>query len=242
MCLITFLPEGIEPDAEALVAGADCNPDGHGYAIVDGDRLLVERGLDAHELVEGFLTARRAHPAGAALFHSRLATHGVINTANCHPFRLGADRRTVMAHNGILPHDVRPKKGERRSDSRIAAERYLPRLGSLQMLSVRHEIERWMGTGNKMVLLTADPAFDSTAYLLNEQSGFWVDGAWYSNLNFVDASGPWRPERERDVWACLRCDGPVGETGLCLQCGYCQFCGGYAPSCECWDHLDTWSA
>lgn len=242
MCLITFLPEGIEPDAEAIVAGADCNPDGHGYAIVDCDRLLVERGLDAHTLIERFLAARRDHPAGAAMFHSRLATHGVINTANCHPFRLGADRRTVMAHNGILPVNVRPKTGERRSDSRIAAERYLPRLGSLRQASVRHQVEEWMGPGNKMVLLTVDPAFDSTAYLLNEDSGFWVEGVWYSNQNFVDASGPWLPSVEHDVWACCQCDGLVAETGLCGECGHCQFCGENAPFCECWRHTTTCSA
>ncbi|MGW5105951.1 hypothetical protein [Nocardia sp. NPDC004123] len=43
------------------------------------------------------------------MFHSRFATHGFITNQNCHPFAIGGDERTVMAHNGVLPDIVQPR-------------------------------------------------------------------------------------------------------------------------------------
>jgi hypothetical protein len=111
MCLLTYFPAGQLPDLDALKAGTDYNPDGHGYAIVvpdatrrDGGRLLVGKGLDAELVLTRFDRDRRAHPDGPALFHSRLRTHGLVDEANCHPFRLAGDPRTVMAH--YVPRNI----------------------------------------------------------------------------------------------------------------------------------------
>ena len=103
MCLLTFLPAAVMPDLTALTNGAWINEDGHGFAIVTTDGLLVHRGMDAHEVIDAFANARGQHPSGPALFHSRLATHGDTTVDNCHPFPVGGDDRTVIAHNGILP-------------------------------------------------------------------------------------------------------------------------------------------
>jgi glutamine amidotransferase len=106
MCLLTYLPAGVQPDTDALLTGALVNADGHGFAIVAGrrlDRLIVQRGLDGEAVIDAFIAARLQHPQGPALFHSRLATHGDTTLDNCHPFTLGGDTRTVLAHNGVLP-------------------------------------------------------------------------------------------------------------------------------------------
>jgi predicted glutamine amidotransferase len=97
---------GVQPDTDALLTGALVNADGHGFAIVAGrrlDRLIVQRGLDGEAVIDAFIAARLQHPQGPALFHSRLATHGDTTLDNCHPFTLGGDTRTVLAHNGVLP-------------------------------------------------------------------------------------------------------------------------------------------
>ncbi|MFE7803032.1 hypothetical protein [Nocardia sp. NPDC057440] len=64
---------------------------------------------------------------------------------NCHPFVVGGDPRTVLAHNGILAH---PSSGDPRSDRRIAAEDLLPRrpFGSLDSWAGHERLERWLGT------------------------------------------------------------------------------------------------
>jgi len=235
MCLITFLPPHTAPDDAALAAGARANPHGHGYAIVSGDRLLLERGLDAAQMIDRFLRARRAHPDGPAVFHSRLATHGRISTANCHPFAVGGDARTVLAHNGILPAAVWPPRRSRRSDTRIAAEQYLPTLGSLRQARVRRRVERWMGPGNKMVILTVDPTYRQTAYLLNEQAGFWSEGIWYSNLDFDGAHNRWRDWTIERVGECVCGAVLLAQDLFCLHCARCVLCAAGPDTCQCWE-------
>jgi predicted glutamine amidotransferase len=156
MCLLTFIPGGVQPELDALSCGADVNPDGHGWAIVAGQRLLVGHGMNPAETIASFAEARGRHPDGPALFHSRYATAGRVNVDNCHPFAVGGDPRTVLAHNGVLPASVQPSRGERRSDTRIAAEDFLPRFGSLRSRAARLRFEKWMTLRNKIVILTVD--------------------------------------------------------------------------------------
>jgi hypothetical protein len=248
MCLLTFVPAGVMPDITALWHGSQVNTDGHGFAVVDGNHVVVRRGMDAERMLEEFLAARHRHPDGPALFHSRLGTHGGHGVDNCHPFAVGGDARTVLAHNGILPAAVRPAKGDRRSDTRIAAEDFLPAFGPLRLRRTRLRLERWMTPHNKMVILTVDRRFKQRSYILNETSGTWDRGIWYSNDGYLPAS----PRR----WSHTH---PYGwETGsslspgrtpsrcgccgfildprddACPDCGWCLECGEMPPDCWCY--------
>ncbi|HKN52923.1 MAG TPA: hypothetical protein VJX66_10500 [Amycolatopsis sp.] len=238
MCLLTFLPPGTQPDPQALANGAEANTDGHGFAIVTDDRLIVRRGLNGEQMISDFARHRAAHPAGPALFHSRFATHGSISKANIHPFPIGQDRLTVLAHNGVLPMTVRPRPGDRRSDTRIAAQEFLsaqPFL-SLEHTATRSRIEQWLGPDNKLVVLTVNPRYPASAYLFNEDSGQWDNGIWYSNHDYL-------PDRyagiDLDYWApdaaCPFCS-TVGlfdpELGICLVCEACPVCGQRNGECS----------
>lgn len=186
MCLLTYYPAGAEVDTTRLLAGSRTNNDGHGFAIVDGDRLIVQRSMVASTLIENFAAMRALHPDGPALFHSRFTTHGLTNVENCHPFTVGGDGRTVLAHNGIMPAVVQPAKGDHRSDTRITAEDFIPAAyGHLRKAKSRQRFARWMTTSNKAVLLTVDPTYQDNAYIFNESEGHWVDGVWYSNYGYV---------------------------------------------------------
>lgn len=233
MCLLTYYPDGVMPDASMLQDAAEVNPDGHGFAIVTPSGLLIERGMDAVEMIHAFVEMRDVFPERPALFHSRWASHGSIGLDNCHPFEIGGDPRTVVAHNGVLPAWTHPSKGDARSDTRIAAEDCLPAFGSLDSEPVMRGLAGWMGPHNKIVILTVDPQYRHNAYLVNEDHGHWVDGVWYSNLNFLTPRQPW------PTWSTSgsRCD----NTGLtCPVCwcedaldpdrGFCQVCG-CCPDC-----------
>jgi len=251
MCLLTFLPPGVQPDLTALCNGAIHNNDGHGYAIVCGDRLVVQRSMDAAALIEAFAVDRLRYPGGPALFHSRLTTHGNTSLDNCHPFRLGGDHRTVLAHNGVLPAVVQPGKGDTRSDTRIAAEDYLPRVGSLRSRRVRLKVQTWMTRYNKMVILTVDRRYREQAYVLNEDCGIWHDGIWYSNDSYLppgpsvrwhwgddhDDTADWVPldqfgsARDR----CPFCRTVISLTEAdCRACGWCLDCGEPFADCTCY--------
>ena len=233
MCLLSFLPPDIQPDVGALHNGTIINHDGHGFAIVHDDTILVERSLDAGALIEAFAVARSRYPHGPALFHSRMGTHGDNGIGNCHPFAVGGDERTVIAHNGILPAATQPARGDARCDTRIAAEELLPSLGSLRSRRMRLQVSRWMGRHNKIVVLSVDRRFREQAYILNEEAGIWHEGVWYSNDHYLPLrrSGWW----ERRPAQCPDCRTPIdAEQEYCLWCGWCLDCDSAPAECICW--------
>ncbi|MBF6063550.1 class II glutamine amidotransferase [Nocardia terpenica] len=233
MCILTFFPPGATPNLDALAGGAIANPHGHGYAVLADDALVVGHGLDPATVITEFAAVRAEFPDTPALFHSRLATHGRVSADNCHPFALGGDERTVLAHNGILPATVHPTLGDPRSDTRIAAEDYLPTVpfGSLDSWTGRAGLEHWLGT-DKMVLLTVDPAYRQRAYLFNEHHGHWHKGIWYSNHSYRWASAGFD---YTDTDYCLNCGEfePEWFGAHCTFCGFCQDCLAEYPDCQC---------
>lgn len=206
MCLLTFYRPGVLPDLDALRNGAFVNDDGHGYAIVTRDRkLIVGRGLNSDAMIEEFNKVRRKHPHGPAMFHSRYGTGGSNDLLNVHPFAVGGDSRTVIAHNGVFPASVQPGKGESRCDTRIVAEDFLPLIGPLSQRKHRLVVEKWMGDNNKIVLLTTDPKYKQPWFILNEDAGDWEEDTWYSNsgwktdwryYSFRSSSRSWYDEWE----------------------------------------------
>lgn len=261
MCMLTYFPPATLPDLDALANGAEFNNDGHGFAIVTPGRLIVRHGMDRDRAIGRFAQARAEHPDGPALFHSRYATHGTRTRANCHPFRVGHDARTVLAHNGILPRRVRPKGGDQRSDTRIAAEDFLPRspYSAWDDPRAQRDLARWLGAGNKLVVLTVDPRYRQHGYLINEDSGIWDAGIWYSNRDYQgyddydDAVGtPSISDEDSPYEICAVCltVGVIDGSGYCVLCGGCADCGEPDGYCACYspgrypltEHADlSWS-
>lgn len=193
MCILTFIPEGVQPDTDALANGADNNPDGHGFAIVDTkqSRIVVRRGMEPNRLIDEFVKMRKTLD-GPALFHSRIATAGLVEKVNCHPFRVGNDPTTVVAHNGILPREAQPAKSDWRSDTRIFAETLLPGRNFDGRRSMK-KLAHWLA-GDKLVILTVNPRWEANAYLVNSSKGEWdvKTGIWYSNQSYRDDYNAYR--------------------------------------------------
>lgn len=205
MCMLTYFPEGQQPDAERLLNGTVYNNDGHGFAIVDPDNLelIIRKGMDPELLVAEFVRMRAEFPNGPAMFHSRWGTGGTVSEYNCHPFNVH-DRwsaheqnldddgnwdfpavigQTVLGHNGIL--QVEQEKTDLRSDTRMACEEIIGEWYDLADERDRDALADWIGTGNKFVILTVDPRFDRHAYIINEKRGVWDEGVWYSNHDYI---------------------------------------------------------
>ena len=189
MCVLSFYRPGVMPNRECLENGADSNPHGHGYAIIAGSDVLTGHSMSADAAIEAFIRVRAEHRDSYALFHSRITTDGATTLDNCHPFIVGDDPRTVLAHNGILPKSARPGKTDARSDTRILAEELIPRgvFGHLGQRRARRRLAQWTlseGYGNKLVILTTDPRYGRNAYVINEHLGEWSDGVWWSNSSY----------------------------------------------------------
>lgn len=254
MCLLTFIPPHVQPGVQALINGSYVNDDGHGFAVVIGNRIVVKRGWNASKLAEEFARVRAAHPDGPAMFHSRFGTHGARDKGNVHPFELGGDSRTVIAHNGILPGKVQPRNGDPRSDTRIAAEDHLPRAyGRLSTYRARKAVGRWITDANKIVILTVDRRYRGHSFIINESAGIWDGGIWYSNSGYLDRPEPqfdrfrWTADNaewlrkfyaDPDDIPLTECDNCHSYTdalyGDCDQCGFCFDCEQGPADCQCY--------
>lgn len=255
MCILSYLPPNVEPDLEGLLNGGINNPDGHGWAITDRSTIIVGKSMSLETALDDFETARKKHMSGHALFHSRWATHGKLDTSNVHPFVVGGSDLTVVAHNGILPAAAWPAKKDPRSDTRIFADEILStQYRRLDKPGARHALKQWIGTGNKLVILTVDPKYRENAYIVNEDKGHWdtLTGLWHSNHDYlwvsswakpvtttiaVGANGkplPWW-EQQETTEDCLMCNyGRVNQaTNFCSECGTCQDCFEHSRDCQC---------
>jgi glutamine amidotransferase len=170
------------PDPVELELSAANNPDGFGYAIITArGNLLIRRGMDADHIISAFLKDRKKH-LGPAIWHSRIGTSGTKTSMNCHPFIVGRDHRTVLAHNGTL---FRPPHNEPRSDTNIFAAEVMPvHFRAVDRPAVRLRLERQLG-GNKVALLTTNRRYRHPFYIFNEHLGEWTEmGAWMSNSSY----------------------------------------------------------
>lgn len=186
MCLLVVCQPNSTPKREELQAGACRNPHGFGFAIVANDKIISFRSMSAKKTIKKFLALREQYPNGYAMWHARLATHGVKNEQNCHPFVVGNDERVYLAHNGVL--DVTIPDNDKRSDTRLFAEDILPAMGGVLALDNDHlfdMLSKW-SYGSKICVLSVHPDSKFQCYIINEKSGEWDnDGVWWSNKHHI---------------------------------------------------------
>ncbi|MBR1526823.1 MAG: class II glutamine amidotransferase [Prevotella sp.] len=100
MCVICYIPKGVEtPSREIVTAMHRANSHGMGMCT-PSDKY---KGMSFDTL---YRHLRKRSIDEPCLLHFRLATHGSIKNANCHPF-YDAITDTYFMHNGIL--DIEPK-------------------------------------------------------------------------------------------------------------------------------------
>lgn len=266
MCMLCVVPPNVIPSRDKLENSALNNPHGFGFAIVipSEKRIHAERTMNADTSINRFLEMRARHPEGYAMWHARFATHGTTTVENCHPFRVGGDRKTYLAHNGILP--VIEPQGDTRSDTRIFAEDLLPAIGGVASLDneqIVNLIEDFT-TGSKVAVLTVDPVAKYQCYIFHEDKG-WKDdsGVWWSNDScylpkpYTYTPTTWEnkyystkpldfvKQRTKEVkyLECSVCELNVGSDELeeagytdefCPQCGSCYDCFAYMSDCLCY--------
>jgi hypothetical protein len=254
MCMLCVIPPNVIPSRDKLEASALNNPHGFGFAIIipSENRIHSERTMNADTSINRFLEMRAKYPEGYATWHARLATHGTTTVDNCHPFKVGHDERTYLAHNGILP--IIEPQGDTRSDTRIFAEDLLPAIGGVSALDnpqVYNLIEDFT-SGSKVVVLTVDPRAEHQCYLIHENKGkVDASGVWWSNDScYLDSyTRMWTSVQPLDfgltvkddeIWAyCEVCDYTVPEKpekaeDYCPQCGSCFMCMIYMNDCLCY--------
>ena len=248
MCMLCVIEPGKVPTRDELENTALNNPDGFGYAIHVGDAIINNRGMNADVMISEFLAVRKTFNDGYAIWHARYATHGARELDNCHPFKVGKDERTYLAHNGIL--DVMIPKGDHRSDTRVFAESILPAMGGSKVLDDPYVFDmlETFTVGSKVAVLTCNPVNNSPVYILNERLGKWDDCVWWSNdtHKLLDYSSYYtlgkKPGVVEEKLECPQCGCVFDESmlekleewGACPMCKTCLDCMSHETQCMCY--------
>lgn len=258
MCMLCVVPPNVIPSRDKLEASALNNPHGFGFAIVipKEKRIHTERTMNADTSINRFIEMRGQYPEGYAMWHARLATHGSVTVDNCHPFAVGGDTQTYLAHNGILP--ILEPKGDKRSDTRIFAEDLLPAIGGVSALDntqVMNLIEDFT-SGSKVAILTVDPRAQYQCYVIHEEKGVCdSSGVWWSNdscyLTSYGGLGTWtsvkpydfglsdNKDDEESFAECVICQRVTCleelEDSYCPQCKSCFDCNMHKTGCMCFE-------
>ena len=112
----------------------------------------------------------------------------MIDVNNAHPHKVNED--LVLIHNGILDIDV--PKDSKKSDTVLFIEKHLKELpsGFEYNKSIMRLIEDRIGKSNKFCFLNSKGDY----FILNESSGEWINGVWYSNQSYIDYSNRFKYE------------------------------------------------
>jgi predicted glutamine amidotransferase len=175
MCLAIYEPAGKLTSDEALEAGWNANSDGGGYAFLHDGTVMVRKGYSKWKEFRAALAADRGVAKGSPfIIHFRIRSAGDKGMDNTHPF---LTPHGAMIHNGTISGLADHNIGK--SDTALFAEKYGDKL---TLAALREHKEQWdeaMGY-NKLVFLFRD----GQHHIINEGSGHWDNGVWYSNLTF----------------------------------------------------------
>ena len=174
MCLIIYSPEGKLPPRHVFTNAHAENPDGIGIMDASGN---VRRFLGKRARKRAWKFASELAESGTSFgVHFRWATHGAISTRNCHPFESASG--ALVMHNGVigLTADVATLHD---SDTAIFVREFMadaPTPGTDSAGEYYRDVGRAIAGGNKLLVLR-----EGQFHIVNESSGHWHEGIWYSN-------------------------------------------------------------
>lgn len=184
MCIIAAQPKGAKTFERDTVWNMWVNnPHGAGYMYASEGQLRIHKPFfRLDDLWESYKEnhLQFGHESPFVL-HFRWATHGTRNKVNTHP-HVVVPGKVGLVHNGILGCSTTIPKDRDISDTvwfieQVLAGRDVDKLMSRRM---RKKMAKWIGWGNKFVLL------DHTGRMsiVNATMGESAMGCWFSNMDY----------------------------------------------------------
>ena len=123
MCIIAIKKKNQElPQEEVFQTMFKNNSDGAGFMYNYDGKVIIQKGYMSYNSFKAALETLKNRVdvyAIAIVFHFRIATHGSVSPALCHPFpmshkipmlkKLYSASQVGIVHNGIIP--IKPRKG-----------------------------------------------------------------------------------------------------------------------------------
>jgi predicted glutamine amidotransferase len=181
MCIIIVNKYGTL-DKETMQRCATANPDGAGIMYSDGNNLIILKSLKGAEIIDKYYELRNEqHHKGNICLHFRIATDGLINIDNCHPYTVS--KKVALMHNGILSHFSGWKGKD--SDTALFIKHTLKgAFSDRQLMSeqMSYLLELSIGFGNKFALMNNS----GEVVIINSSKGEWNKDktTWYSNSTY----------------------------------------------------------
>jgi len=189
MCIAIFKPKEHTLTRDTLKICFEGNSHGAGFAYPDGGKMVVDKGyFKFKEFWEAYSEVQKK--ALPMLIHFRYRTHGLQNAENCHPWQIDAEH--AMIHNGVIKQFSGGNKKGKLSDTGKFNEHVLK---PMFLANSRQWLENWskcliedfIGTGNKVVILSANGDYQ----IYREEFGTWSGGCWFSNDGFKPKKEFW---------------------------------------------------
>jgi len=238
MCVAVLKPEKSTIDEKTIRNCWDTNPDGGGFMYVNNGKIIVKKELFD---VENFIKKYRENLPyfkSDVILHFRIGTSGLMNLENTHPHKV--NENVYMVHNGII--DRCTEINSKFSDTMKFCN------------FISHLPNDFMKNNSLMELITGYIETDKMVFMdnlgntriINESLGKWVNGNWYSNLNWKntgkfytfngvnyltkkDDTKKYEKEFDLDdesetVCFCIDCDSTIGKYEYHDYEGYCYSC------------------
>lgn len=179
MCLAIFKkPDGVVT-TDQLINGWCGNGDGGGFAYVKDGGVVISKGhMQQSEFLEAYEKAYNDNKGSPFLIHFRIRSMGDMGEGNTHPFAIPSG---ALIHNGTLDGTA-AKYGEGPSDTWMFAHKYGKYLNYEHVEKYKKSWNDVLGF-NKMVMLYDDGRHQ----IINESTGNWVNGTWFSNYSYKAA-------------------------------------------------------
>lgn len=179
MCVIVLKSEDKQFNKQDLKDCFKSNRNGAGFAYPSDGRVEIEKGFfNFKELWKALLPLENK----PVMLHFRLATSGLTDDENCHPFEVAST--VAMAHNGVLSQFE--FDGEHRSDTAVLVEEVLrPVFDRWPKFYRTDEGKNWLEylapDWNKLAFINARGDF----YKTNTSAWHNRKGLSYSNLTWL---------------------------------------------------------
>jgi len=211
MCVIVYKPKKADVTKKTLKQCWNDNPDSGGFMFAYNGKLNIVKGfVSFKKFYKRYRECVNKYRNSNFVIHFRIATHGLVDRANCHPFAV--NKNVGFAHNGIL-NCVNVSLKSNKSDTKLFCENVLKKLPADFLNKQEYQIlleGLAQNECSKFVFLTNE----GVCHIFNEVAGTWKNGCWFSSGGYKTTNVKTICRIENEDWY------------------ECLYCGNYAPVSE----------
>ena len=238
MCIAIIKPQCVEFPTEKQFRNCfETNPHGAGFMYSNGENLIIKKGFMTFEDFYSAFQKENISKDKLVFFHFRIATHGLIDGGNTHPFPLSMNVSNLrstelkfkgygLIHNGVFRYNIadfiKYDKSGVISDTMLFAMKIREALNETPNLGydIESAIAYDLMCDDKVTKELID---DSIGYnkvaIMNEKEeyvkyGVWIEdnGVFYSNDDYTFDRQNYYQNYLFDIDLCVMCGNPLEKN------------------------------